>query len=67
MAITGDINDHECCREIAKYSLNSLEDGEESIARDKSILISPADENGNHPPPAPPPTSRNEPPFLRRS
>ena len=67
MAITGDINDHECCREIAKSPLHSLENGGESIARDKLILISPANENGNHPPPAPPPTSRNEPPFLRRS
>ncbi|XP_024037048.1 pollen-specific leucine-rich repeat extensin-like protein 2 [Citrus clementina] len=67
MAITCDINDHECCREIAKSPLHSLENGGESIARDKLILISPANENGNHPPPAPPPTSRNEPPFLRRS
>ncbi|XP_015388573.2 extensin-like [Citrus sinensis] len=67
MAITADINDHECCREIAKSPLHSLEDGEESFALDKLILTSPADENGNHPPPAPPPTSRNEPPFLRRS
>ena len=67
MAITGDINDYECCREIAKSPLHSLENGKESIARDKPILISPANENGNHPPPAPPPTSRNEPPFLRRS
>ncbi|KAL9441426.1 hypothetical protein AB3S75_020003 [Citrus x aurantiifolia] len=67
MAITGDINDHECYREIAKSPLHSLEDGEESIGRDKPILISSTDENGNHPPPAPTPTSRNEPPFLRTS
>ena len=42
MAITGDINDHECCREIAKYPLYSLEDEEESFARDKLILTSSA-------------------------
>ena len=67
MAINGDTNDHECCREIAKSPLHSLEEGEESIARDKPILILLIDDNGRHPPPVHLLTSRNEPPFLRRS
>ena len=67
MIINGGINDYECCRKIAKSPLHSLEEGEESIARDKPILILLIDDNGRHPPPVHLLTSRNEPPFLRRS